>query len=141
MEIVYGGATLDSFRNMIILFFVLVLTALLLPLLAFFPRLVRAKRIGLMEYDLLACSLLRSFDRKWMTGKAAAGEEILSVSDPSATTDFLSTYLVLKDMKIVPFDLRITAVLLMPVIFPMLPLLLTVVPLQEITRLVKSIAL
>ncbi|HOE72051.1 MAG: hypothetical protein BWZ01_00980 [Deltaproteobacteria bacterium ADurb.BinA179] len=138
MRIIYGGETLLSFQKIIILFIALFLAALLLPLLAFCPMLVRAKKDGLKEYGLLAVDLLKAFDARWMTGKKAAGEKILSAVDPSATTDYLSTYMVLRGMRFVPFDLRIVAVLLASLIVPMLPLLLTVVSLTEgIIKIVK----
>jgi hypothetical protein len=73
-----------------------------------------------------------------MTGEKASGEEILSATDPSATTDYLSTYMVLRGMRLVPFDLRIVAILLTSLLVPMLPLLLTVSSLtEEIIKIIK----
>jgi len=140
MRIIYGGAALISFQNIILLFISLFLAALLLPLLVFCPMLLKAKRLGLIEYGLLAGDLLRSFDTRWMTGEKAAGEEILSATDPSATTDYLSTYMVLRGMRLVPFDLRIVAFLTASMVIPMLPLLLTVISLTErIIQILKII--
>ncbi|HQG32445.1 MAG TPA: hypothetical protein PLA83_11010 [Deltaproteobacteria bacterium] len=138
MRIMYAGTPLGSFQNIVVLFLALFLTVLLLPLLVFCPMLAKAKKIGLLQYGLLAGDLLRSFDARWMTGKKAAGEEILTATDPSATTDYLSTYMVLRRMRLFPFDLMIVAVLLASMIVPMLPLLLTVVSLTEgIIKIVK----
>jgi hypothetical protein len=138
MKILYGGGTLDSFQNIILIFLALFLAALLLPLLMFCPMLIRAKKEGLKEYGLLAVDLLRAFNARWMTGEKASGEEILSATDPSATTDYLSTYMVLRGMRLVPFDLRIVAILLTSLLVPMLPLLLTVSSLtEEIIKIIK----
>jgi hypothetical protein len=138
-RIFYQGDSLLSFKlNIVALvgFFVLVILG---PLAVFTPNLLEAKRRGLGEYGALATSYVAHFDEKWLRG-GAKDEAILGTGDIQSLADLGNSFAVVRDMRAVPFTLSDVIALVAMTAFPLLPLALTVVPLEELlSRLVKVI--
>jgi hypothetical protein len=136
-RVLYGGQTLLSFKMTIVGlvgFFVLVILG---PLLIFTPQLAQAKRAGSREYGTLATMYAEKFDRKWVRGDAG-DEEILGTGDIQSLADLGNSYGFVRDMRIVPFALDDVTRLAVATAAPMVPLLLTIMPLDElVTRLLK----
>jgi len=110
------------------------------PLLFFTPRLVTVKQRGLLEYGVLAAAYTEEFDAKWLRGGAPPGESLLGTADLQALADLTNSFEVVRDMRMVPIGLSQVLLLAAAAILPMLPLLLTVFPLDElIVRSVKSL--
>ena len=134
-RIFYQGQTLLSFKMMIagmVSFFVLVIVG---PLAMFTPQLFRAKRNGLADYGLLATIYVDDFDGKWIRG-AAQGEALLGSADIQSLADLGNSFAVVREMRLVPFALRDVLQLVAAVVLPLLPLLLTSMPIDELlTRL------
>ena len=117
-------------------FFVLVILG---PLTMFTPALDRAKRGGLSEYGTLATVYSADFDNKWLRG-GAKGEGILGTSDIQSLADLANSFAVMREMRLVPFGLNDAALLALAAAAPAFPLLLTIMPLEElVTRLLKTI--
>jgi hypothetical protein len=138
-RVLYGEQSLLSFKMQIgtlVGFFVLVILG---PLTMFSPPLSRAKRRGLAEYGDLASNYVREFDEKWLRG-GAKGEEVLGTADIQSLADLGNSYAVVREMRFVPFALDDVTRLLVATAAPLLPLLLTIMPLDELLmRLVKII--
>jgi len=138
-RIFYQGQTLTSFKVTIFVltgFFVLVILG---PLTMFTPHLARTKRNGLNEYGTVASVYVDEFDQKWVCG-GAEGEEILGTADIQSLADLANSYEVVREMRLVPFALNDVARLAVVTLLPVLPLLLTIMPLEELlTRLLKVI--
>ena len=118
----------------LIAFFVLVILG---PLIMFTPQLSRAKRRGLSEYGTLATVYVAKFDEKWIRG-GAKGEEILGTADLQSLADLGNSYAVVKETRLVPFAFNDIARLAAATALPVLPLFLTIMPLEElVTRLLK----
>jgi hypothetical protein len=136
-RIFYQGQTLLSFKMTIaavVGFFVLVIIG---PLIMFTPHLFRAKRAGLADYGLLATLYVDDFDGKWIHG-GAKGEALLGSADIQSLADLGNSYAVVREMRLVPFALSDVLQLVAAVALPLLPLLLTIMPLDELlTRLLK----
>ena len=136
-RVFYQGQNLPSFRITIaavVAFFVLVILG---PLTMFTPHLSRAKRNGLAAYGTLATTYADDFDQKWVRG-GAKGEAILGTADIQSLADLGNSYAVVREMQPVPFTLSDAGQLAAAVALPLLPLLLTVMPLEElVTRLIK----
>jgi hypothetical protein len=136
-RILYGGASLMSFRVNIaglIVFFVL---AILGPLTIFTPQLSSAKRRGSKEYGTFASSYVEQFDRKWLRG-GAKDETLLGTGDIQSLADLANSYAVVREMRVVPFGLQDVTRLAAATGAPLLPLLLTIMPIEELfDRLVK----
>jgi hypothetical protein len=138
-RIFYQGQTLTSFKVTIAVltgFFVLVILG---PLTMFTPHLARTKRNGLNEYGTVASVYVDEFDQKWVCG-GAEGEEILGTADIQSLADLANSYEVVREMRLVPFALNDVARLAVVTLLPVLPLLVTIMPLEELlTRLLKVI--
>ena len=136
-RIFYQGQNLLSFKMTIaavVAFFVLVILG---PLTMFTPHLSRTKRSGLAAYGTLATDYADEFDQKWIRG-GAKGEAILGTADIQSLADLGNSYAVVREMRLVPFALSDVGQLAAAVALPLLPLLLTVMPLEElVTRLIK----
>ncbi|MGH9317308.1 MAG: hypothetical protein ACRD1P_09385 [Thermoanaerobaculia bacterium] len=112
----------------------------LAPLAVFTPRLVRSKKQGLREYGLLANRYVRQFDDKWIRGRAPSGEALIGSADIQSLADLGNSYALVKAMRPVPFSLEIATRLALITVAPLLPLILTVVPLEQlIEHLIKSL--
>ena len=138
-RIFYQSQNLLSFKLSIVAmvgFFVLVILG---PLTVFTPNLVSAKRTGLGEYGTLATTYVAAFDEKWVRG-GAKGEAVLGTGDIQSLADLGNSYAVLREMKIVPFGLNDVIALAIATAAPLTPLLLTIMPLEELVdRLIKII--
>jgi hypothetical protein len=138
-RIFYQGQTLTSFKLTIAVltgFFVLVILG---PLTMFTPHLARTKRKGLSEYGTVASVYVDEFNQKWVSG-GAEGKEILGTADIQSLADMANSYQVVREMGLVPFALTDVARLAVVTLLPISPLLLTIMPLEELlTRLLKVI--
>ena len=138
-RIFYQGQSLISFKVSIALltgFFVLVILG---PLTMFTPLLARTKRDGLREYGTTASVYVAEFDQKWVRG-GPKGKEILGTADIQSLADLANSYAVVREMRLVPFALNNVARLAVATVLPILPLVLTIMPLEELlTRLLRMI--
>jgi hypothetical protein len=133
-RILHTGATLPSFLFEIgaVLAFVLLLA--LGPLLVFSTQLAAAKRRGTLEYNTLAERYVRAFDTKWLRGGAPPGEELLGSGDIQSLTDLGSSLDVVKEMRAVPIVRADVVLLAAATLVPVAPLLLTMMPLDELLQ-------
>jgi hypothetical protein len=133
-RIFYAGATLPNFKIEIAVVTVFLLCLVLGPLLLFAPQLAQAKRTGNREYGTLAERYVREFDAKWLRGGASADEPLVGSADIQSLADLANSFEVVKTMQIAPITrdalLRLVAATLAPVV----PLLLTMMPLEELLK-------
>ena len=141
-EIFFGGAFLADYKVMILVYVVLVLFVLLGPLLVFSFRLFEVKRRGLLEYGALANQYTRTFDRKWIGGKAPEGEALIGSADIQSLADLGNSFQIIREMRFAPIDLWTTIVPMAAfTVVPFLPLALTVFPFDEIVKRIIGILL
>jgi hypothetical protein len=132
-QILHHGQSLNSLKYHVIVFVVVALLVLHCPLLAFSGRLARCRFKGLLEFGTLAWRHDRAFDARWLRNPtAAAGERILGSADIQSLAAIGTCYEHIDRMRLVPFDTKAFAVLLLAAGLPMLPLVGTAVPLKEI---------
>ncbi len=133
-RIFFLGASLTDFKVEIAIMVVFVVAALLGPLLAFTFQLAQAKRTGLREYGTLAERYVREFDAKWVRGNAPVDEPLVGSADIQSLADLGNSYEVVRTMRIAPITrdaiLRLGAATLVPIV----PLLLTMMPLEELVK-------
>ena len=134
-EILFGGASLVNYKITILGYVALILSVFLGPLVLFSPKLLDAKRTGLLEYGTLANEYTQSFERKWIRREAPEGETLIGSADIQSLADLGNSFEIVRKMRPVSFDL-VTAILPMvaAAAIPFLPLLLTVFPLEEIVK-------
>jgi hypothetical protein len=138
-RILYRGESLLSFKlemGGFVIFFVL---AILGPLLMFTPKMAALKRKGLADYGQVAQDYVNSFEEKWVLNTPPS-EEVLGSGDIQSLADLNSSYEIVSDMRAVPFGLEDIFRLAAATAAPLVPLLLTIFPLEElIMRLVKIV--
>jgi hypothetical protein len=103
------------------------------PLLVFAPQLSRAKRTGLREYGTLAQGYVRAFDRKWLRG-GAADEPMLGSNDIQSLADLGNSFEVVRSMRIVPVSKEAVFQLGVATLAPIVPLVLTLMPLEDLLK-------
>lgn len=134
-EIVYEGYPLRHFAPAIASYVIVGVAVVLSPLAVFFMTLRRAKRRGLNEYGTLATSYTGSFHRKWILANNPDNDPLLGTSDIQSLADLGNSYTFIERMYTVPVDPRVIIHLVVASVLPMTPLLLSVMPLEEIVKL------
>jgi hypothetical protein len=131
-QIRYTGAKLPGFTLEIagvLLFFVI---AGVLPLTFFSVQLERAGRIARIEFGVLASRYVNDFRGKWVQGGVRSG--LLGTPDIESLSDLANSYNVVSSIGLLPVTQRTLARLTLLIASPLLPLLLTVIPLSEIIK-------
>jgi hypothetical protein len=133
-RIFYLGASLPQFKIEIAALAVFLLCIVLVPFLVFTPQLAETKRTGNREYGTLAERYVREFDAKWLRGGAPAEEPLVGSGDIQSLADLNNSFEVVRTMGITPVTkdaiLRLVVVALAPVV----PLFLTMMPLEELLK-------
>jgi len=131
-RIFHLGAALPQFKVEVAVLVVFLLCVVLGPFLVFAPLLAQAKRQGLRDYGTLAERYVREFDGKWLRGGAPAGEPFVGSADIQSLADLANGYEVVRTMRLAPITkeaiLRLAAATLAPIV----PLLLTMMPFEEL---------
>ena len=133
-RILFLGAALPDFKYEILMYVVFVLVAVTGPLLVFVPQLVLARRVGRAEYGNLAQRYMREFDTKWVRGDAPAGEPLIGSPDIQSLADMGNSYAVLQEMSVSPVSKGMVFQLAAITVAPLLPLVLTMMPLEELLK-------
>jgi hypothetical protein len=138
-RIFFAGAALTEFKAEIAVVVAFLLCAILGPLLVFTPQLAQAKRKGLREYGALAERYVRGFDAKWLRGGAPADEAFVGSADIQSLADLGNSYELVRTMRLAPITkeaiLRVAAAALVP----MVPLLLTMMPLEALLKVLLGV--
>jgi hypothetical protein len=139
-DLLFGGAKLETLVLQLAAIAVGLTAMMLLPLLVFTPRLVAVSQQGQLDYGVLATAYTRAFSAKWVRGGVSSDEPLLGTADLQSLADLGNSFEIIRNMRPVPFGLYQTLVLLAAAVVPMLPLLLTAFPLDELVlRSVKSL--
>ncbi len=130
-QLAADGASLRQLRAPFFAFVVLGELVVLAPLLAFTPRLFLAARAGLVEYGGLATDYVRRFRQRWLP--PGSRDELLGTQDLQALNDLGGAYRETVE-KTIPtvFAPRDAIVLLLMMLLPTLPLLLSVMPVEQV---------
>lgn len=127
------GAKLSDITHLVIAFVVAMVLLLHAPLFSFFPKLSACRFQGLLEFGALAWEHDVAFDKKWLKDTNRPGpSELLGTSDVQSMADIAVCYEHVNEMWLCPFDSKAFAVLVVSTLLPMIPLVGTAIPLQEI---------
>lgn len=139
-EIVFEGATLFSFKYLILTLVLVAPVVFLTPCLAFSGKLLEAKRKGLLEYGALADQYTNEFHEKWIEGKRSNNEVLIGSSDIQSLADLANSFTVVQTMKSAIISKTTIMTFALASLLPFAPLLLTVYPFDELlSRLVKMV--
>ena len=139
-QIFFDGAKLPDFKVQVGVILGFLLVAVLGPLFLFSPQMARARRVGLREYGVLASRYVREFDEKWIRGGAPPDEPLVGSGDIQSLADLGNSFESLRSMSLVPFTRNTIVQLAVIALVPIAPLLLTMIPLEELlTQLLKVV--
>lgn len=133
-RIFYLDAGLLAFKVEIAVLLGFVLAIVLAPMLVFAPQLAQMKRTGLREYGTLAERYVREFDAKWLRGRAPVDEAFVGSADVQSLADMGNSYEVVKTIRPVPVTKEMVIQLSLATLAPIVPLALTMMPLEELLK-------
>jgi hypothetical protein len=133
-RIFYLGATLPEFKIEIAVVVIFLLLLVFGPLLLFSPQLAQAKRTGNREYGALAARYVREFDAKWVRGGAPADERLVGSGDIQSLADLANSFEVVRTMQFAPITKDGFVRLVAATVAPVAPLVLTMMPIEELLR-------
>lgn len=130
-RIFYNGEALFSSEISILSYVFLSVVVALAPLFLFTSQLIRAKRKGLARYGNFASQYVTDFDEKWLKSKIN-DEPMLAGDDIQSLADLSNSFAVVREMRSVPIAPHDIFLLFVVAIAPFLPLLLTIMPLEQL---------
>jgi len=133
-RILYGDATLMSFKAPLITIIAAAVLVGVAPMLVFTRRLVRAKHRSWLSYSGFASDYVWLFEQKWL-GKGDPGEQALGSGDIQSLADLGGSFERVVEMRPVPIDRRLVLSFAIAAAAPILPLVLTMMPLRDIIRM------
>jgi hypothetical protein len=105
------------------------------PLLVLMRPLTTLKARGTLDYGRLATEVGHEFERKWIARNGEASPQALDSPDFSATTDLFAIAANVRGINLFVLDMELTLALVLASLLPYLPLILAVMPFDEIVRL------
>jgi len=133
-QIFHTGATLTQYRLEVLLLVIFMVMLVVGPLTVFAPQLSRARRNGLREYGTLAQRYVREFDAKWLRSQELDDQTFLGSGDIQSLADLGNSYAVVQDMNVVPVTRHALVQLAAATVAPIVPLLLTLMPLEDLIK-------
>jgi hypothetical protein len=140
-DIVYGKIALPHFTPLIAIFVIILVIVFLLPLAVFAPLLLQTKRRGLYEYGSLATEYTSSFQKKWIETRPPRDEALLGSGDIQSLADLGNSFAFIDKMGPMPMDKRTPITMVAACLIPMVPLLLSMMPLKDVLKLVFKLVM
>ena len=138
-RIFFEGAKLEQFRLEILFLVLFLLAQALGPLIVFGPVLLACQRVGRREYGLLASRYVNAFDKKWVRGEFETGD-LLGSGDVQSLADLGNSLSVIDEMHPFPFSKAAALRVALMTALPLLPLVLTVIPFEQLVdRLFRAL--
>jgi len=137
-RIFFMGATLMDSRIEIAIVVAYLLALVFLPLTVFAYQINEAKRRASRIYGRMSQRYVRDFEGKWLPGDSPAGESPLGANDIQSLADMNNALATVRATRAVPVTRDAIVKLATAVLLPLAPLLLTVIPAEELAkRLIK----
>jgi len=138
VEVEHLGVRLDSLHLVLGGYAVLVIAIMLAPLLLLTPKLAALKRNSLLAYGALGTDASEEFEIRWLGRSRRDAAPILDGGDPSALADLTAVYATASRMGTVPVQRWILLQFIGATVLPLLPLLLLVMPLDQLVQKLLS---
>jgi hypothetical protein len=133
-QITYEGSSIEALKFQMVGFCAFVVFLSVTPLLMLTPRLIEVEDRGLHDYHKLGMLYTAGFDRKWIRNERPGDESLLGSSDIQSLADLANSYMVVKKMRPVLLDREILIGLAVPPVLPMLVLLATATPMDQLMK-------
>lgn len=136
-EMLYEGTAVQAYANDAIGYVVIAVMFALVPTLVFIPNLYRTRKYGLARYGAFAHRYVHAFEERWF---GADGAEALGVPDIQSLNDLGGSYVVVTEVRVVPWGPRLVQAIVFWTVLPMLPLIAIAIGIPElIQRLGKTL--
>jgi hypothetical protein len=132
-RIFFAGARLSEFADEIVVLVAFVLCVIFGPLLFFAQQLAVAKLVGRRQYGMLGERYVRTFDDKWLDGRGE-DESLVGSADIQSLADLSNSYAVVESMRFAPITKQAILGAVAATLVPIAPLLLTIIPLNELVQ-------
>jgi hypothetical protein len=137
-QIWHEGTKLPEYKFLIAGVLVFLMLSVLLPLAFFSLQMMRARREALREHGLLASRYASEFRQKWLRDADASGGGVLGSADIQSLASLSVSFDVVREMGMLPFGRKVVIRLAILLALPLAPLILTMIPLEELlAKLVK----
>ncbi|HVO89300.1 MAG TPA: hypothetical protein VMV45_12215 [Casimicrobiaceae bacterium] len=133
-RILYQGSTLADAKVEIAVVVALLLLLVLGPLAVFAPQIARAKRAALRAYGRLAQRYVVDFEHTWLPGGSPAAGTPLGSGDIQSLADLSNSLETVRNTRSIPITRQMIVALGVATLAPIAPLLLTVIPLEELAK-------
>jgi hypothetical protein len=137
-HIFYEEANLMDFKWEVLAVAALIISVVILPLFFFSPQLADAKRAGSLKYGLFATRFARSVEDRWVPG-AIPSDTTLIGNDIQSLADLANSYATVERMQMAPVTRSTLLMLVISTVAPILPLTLTMMPLNEIIKILAGV--
>jgi hypothetical protein len=128
-----GGTLMDS-RIEVAVVVAYLLVLVFAPLTVFAPQISEAKRRASREYGRLAQRYVRDFEAKWLPDGVPAAESPLGEGDIQSLADLSNSLAAARATRTVPVTRDAVLKLALAALAPVAPLLLTVIPAEELAK-------
>ena len=133
-SIAYFGTPIKETRARMVAFVLISVLVVLGSLTVLSPKLADAKRNGLGQYGQLARRLTASFDSKRLNEIDAKQEAMLGSPDPSWFVDYISSFNVIREMRVIPISKELVIQVAAEAAAPFALVWFFSTPLEEIVR-------
>jgi len=130
----FAGDTLLDFKLEIVALVVLLMGVVLGPLFLFAPRINAAELAALGEYSALTARRARALDAYWLRGNAASSGPLPTSTGSPSLADLSSGFNVVRSMRVVPISTKTIVRIIVTTLVPLAPLVLTVIPLEDLVK-------
>ncbi len=139
-RILYVGGTLADSKIEVALIVGFVLLLVFGPLVVFAPQAAAAKRATMRAYGRLSQRYVRDFERTWLPEGLPADATPLGSADIQSLADLSNSLETVRSTRLVPITRQAIMTVAIATLLPVAPLLLTVIPAEEmVTRLLKLV--
>jgi hypothetical protein len=136
----HAGASLLDFKMEIVGSLLFLLLLVLTPLSFFVGKLEHARRVAGREYGVLASQYVDDFRRKWTQHAPRETEQLLGTPDIQSLADLGNAFQSISKIRLLLFGKEETMRLTVFLVLPLLPLILTIVPLKQIVDWLMKLA-
>jgi len=137
-HIFHEGAELLDYKVDIVIIAIVVLFITMVPMFFFLGQLSDIKRLGSLEYGKFASGCVQAFDNKWIRQLSANKQENFN-NDIQGLANLSESYQIIQKIQMIPITKTDILLLAASTLAPILPLLLTMMPLSDLIKMLSGI--
>jgi hypothetical protein len=139
-EALYHGAPVMSFSLPMGAFAAIMTIVVIAPLAVFVPQLMALRRRGLLQYGALVTEHGQLVHRRWIEHEPVTETSLLEAPELGPVADTVSLYEAVAATQPLPVNKRTLAIIFLPILLPVLPLITIEVPLKDaLLKLLKTL--